>query len=114
MDPIIAWAVALMISWAPPGKSKIKDAIETAEDGRARYAEIAKAAAGVAYDPNTKPLFGGARGRASTLALMLSVAYHESGYRKDVDLGLGKLARGSGTDSCLLQIRVGTGKTTEG
>lgn len=114
MDPIIAWAVAFMVSWAPPGRSKIKDAIETPEDGQARYAEIARAAARVAYDPGVKPLFSGPQGRASTMALLLSIAYHESGFRRDVDLGIGKLARGSGTDSCLVQVRVGKGKTAEG
>jgi hypothetical protein len=114
MDSIIAWAVTFMVSWAPPGRSTLKDATETPEAGRARYAEIAAAAARVAYDPALKPLFGGPRGRAATMALFLSIAYHESGFRRDVDLGIGKLARGSGTDSCLLQIRVGTGRTAEG
>src|SRR6266567_3614595 len=103
MDAILAWALALMISWTPPGKSRLADAVESPEDGKARYAEIARAAAKVAYDPATKPLFAGPKGRAATLALMLSVAWHESGFRKDVDLGVGKHARGSGTDSCLLQ-----------
>lgn len=114
MDPIIAWAVSLMVSWAPPGLSSIKDAIETPEEGRARYHEIARAAAQVAYDPEQKPVFGGPRGRAETLALLLSIASYESGYRRDVDLGIGKLARGEGVDSCLLQVRVGAGKTREG
>ncbi|WP_437677584.1 hypothetical protein [Sorangium sp. So ce131] len=114
MDAIIAWAVGLMVTWAPPGSSLIKDAIETPEEGRARYQEIARAAAKVAYDPELKPLFGGPRGRAETMALLLAIASYESGFRRDVDLGLGKLARGSGTDSCLLQIRVGAGKTPEG
>ncbi|WP_437781524.1 hypothetical protein [Sorangium sp. So ce1097] len=114
MDAVIAWAVGIMMTWAPPGMSRIKDAIETPEAGRARYHEIASAAAKVAYDPELKPLFGGPRGRAETMALILSIAYHESGYRRDVDLGLGKLARGEGVDSCLLQVRVGAGKTREG
>ncbi|WP_437288750.1 hypothetical protein [Sorangium sp. So ce406] len=114
MDSLIAWAVGIMVTWAPPGTSLIKDAIETPEAGRARYQEIASAAAKVAYDPESKPLFGGPRGRAETMALLLSIAYYESGYRRDVDLGLGKLSRGSGVDSCLLQVRVGAGKTREG
>jgi hypothetical protein len=114
MDSIVAWAVSFMITWAPPGKSKLKDAVESPEACQARYAEIAAVAAQVAYDPTLKPLFGGKRGRASTMSLLLSIAYHESGFRRDVDLGVGKLARGSGTDSCLLQIRVGTGRTAEG
>ncbi|EYF08462.1 hypothetical protein [Chondromyces apiculatus] len=114
MDPITAWAVALMVSWSPPGRSHIADAVETPEEGRARYEEIARAAARVAYDPTVEPAFRGPRGRAATLALLLAIAHHESGFRRDVDLGLGKLARGSGMDSCLLQIRVGKGKTSEG
>lgn len=114
MDPILSWAVAFMVAWAPPGRSKFAEAIETPDEGSARYAEIAKAATKVAYDPDTRPLFGGARGRAQTVALLLSIAYHESGFRRDVDLGLGKLARGSGIDSCLLQIRVGSGRTADG
>lgn len=114
MDSIIAWAVGLMITWAPPGLSLIKDAVETPEEGRARYHEIARAAAQVAYDPASKPVFGGPYGRAETMVLLLSIASYESGFRRDVDLGLGKLSRGSGIDSCLLQIRVGAGKTQEG
>jgi hypothetical protein len=114
MDSIIAWAVAFMVSWAQPGLSFIKDAVETPDAGRARYEEIARAAVQVAYDPETRPVFGGPRGRAATVALLLSIAYHESGYRRDVDLGIGKLARGSGKDSCLVQIRVGSGRTPQG
>jgi hypothetical protein len=114
MDPIIAWALGIMLSWAPPGRSRIKDAVETPEAGKARYAEIARAAAGVAFDPREPPAVAGPRARSRTLAIMLAVAYHESGFRRDVDLGLGPLARGSGTDSCLMQIRVGRGVTVDG
>lgn len=103
-----------MITWAPPGLSLIKDAVETPEEGRARYHEIARAAAQVAYDPALRPVYGGPYGRAETMVLLLSIASYESGFRRDVDLGLGKLSRGSGIDSCLLQIRVGSGKTHEG
>ena len=46
--------------------------------------------------------------------VLLSLAYFESGFRRDVDLGLGQFARGSGVDSCLMQIRVGSGATAEG
>ncbi|WP_245678473.1 hypothetical protein [Chondromyces crocatus] len=114
MDAITAWAVSIMVSWAPPGRSHIRDAVETPEEGRARYEAIAEAAARVAYDPELDPVFRGPRGRATTMALLLSIAKHESGFRRDVDLGKGPLSRGSGTDSCLLQIRVGKGKTAEG
>lgn len=114
MDPIIAWALGIMLAWAPPGRSRIKDAVETPEAGAARYAEIARDAAHVAFDPGERPLVAGPRARSQSLAVLLSVAYHESGFRRDVDLGAGPLARGSGTDSCLMQIRVGKGKTPEG
>jgi len=114
MDPIVAWALTFMMAWAPPGRSHIKDAIETPEAGAARYAEIAAAAARVAFDAQLRPLVAGPRARSQTLAIMLSVAYHESGFRRDVDLGVGPLARGEGTDSCLMQIRVGRGTTVEG
>jgi hypothetical protein len=114
MDPIVAWALTFMMAWAPPGRSHIRDAVETPEAGAARYAEIARAAARVAFDPGVTPLVAGARSRSQTLAIVLSVAFHESGFRRDVDLGIGPFARGSGTDSCLMQIRVGRGSTTEG
>jgi hypothetical protein len=114
MDPIIAWALAIMLAWAPPGRSRIKEAVETPEAGAARYAEIAREAAQVVFDPAERPMVAGPRARSQSLALLLSVALHESGFRRDVDLGLGPLARGSGTDSCLMQIRVGKGQTPEG
>jgi hypothetical protein len=114
MDSIVAWALAIMLAWVPPGRSAIKDAIETSEAGAARYAQIARDAARVAFDPAEQPLVKGPRARSQSLAVLLSVAYHESGFRRDVDLGLGPLARGSGTDSCLMQIRVGKGTTPEG
>jgi len=97
-----------MITWLPPGRSFIKDAIETSEEGEARYEQIADAAISVAYDPDEKPIFGGKYGRAKTLALILSIAYFESGYRKDVDLNLGPLARGDKGESwCMMQFRLG-------
>lgn len=114
MDPIIAWALAIMVTWAPPGRSRIKEAVESPEAGAARYAEIAREAAQVAFDPTERPLVVGPRARSHSLAVLLSVALHESGFRRDVDLGLGPLARGSGKDSCLMQIRVGRGTTSEG
>src|SRR5262249_9689221 len=106
MDPIVAWALSIMLGWAPPGRSHIKHAIETPDEGAARYAEVARAAAKVAFDPAEAPIVAGPRARSQSLAIMLSVAHHESGFRRDVDLGLGPLARGSGVDSCLMQIRV--------
>lgn len=102
------WAVGRMLSWSPPGRSFIKDAKETPEEGKIRYEQIAGSAIAVAYDPAEKPLFGGSYGRGMTLALLLSVSWFESGYRKDVDLGAGPHSRGDkGKSWCLSQIMMG-------
>lgn len=102
------WVLNRMLSWNPPGRSLIRDAKESADDGKRRYEEIANTLVSVAYDPKEQPIFSGKYGRARTLALMLSVAYFESGFRKDVDLGVGSLARGdSGKSWCMMQIMLG-------
>ena len=44
--------------------------------------------------------------------LLLSMALKESGFRRDVDYGKGKYARGDGGRSrCFLQLNVGAGRT---
>lgn len=90
---IASWALGVMLTMAPPGRSLIPDAVETEEQGRDRYAEIARA---IAEESN---------GSKRTAALLLAVSYKESGWRRDVDFGIGPKARGSGKDSCLMQIR---------
>ncbi len=111
MAIVIQHFLALMLLWAPPSRHIDGEGIAAAEQ---RYREIVTAAASVAFDPQEKPVFIGPHGRQRTLALMLSVAYFESGFRRDVDIGEGKFARGGGMDSCLVQIRVGAGRTPEG
>jgi hypothetical protein len=102
------WVVDRMLTWMPPGQSKVKMASETAEEGKARYEEIADDLISVVFDPSERPVFSGSYGRAKTLAIMLSVSWFESGFRKDVDLGLGGLARGdSGQSWCLMQVKLG-------
>jgi hypothetical protein len=111
MELIIGWAVAFMLAVAPPGPWRGEPREETV----ARYQAIAVDAVAVAYDPDTPPLFTGPGGRARTVALLLSVAFHESSFRKDVDLGVGPHARGdSGLSWCLMQIQVADGRTIEG
>lgn len=108
-DPLHDWVVEAMVSWSPPGRSFIKDAKETRDEGKARYAEIADAMLRVAYDPSEPAAFRGPTGRGRTLALMLSIAWHESGFRRDVDLGIGSMARGdSGRSWCLIQAQLGS------
>lgn len=118
MEALTAWIVALMISLSPPDKGAaagrfVPDAVETTEQRTERYREIAAAIAAVAFDPDETPAFGGKGGRHATATLLLGISWMESGWRRDVDLGLGKLARGSGMDSCLMQIRLGRGETTK-
>jgi hypothetical protein len=109
------WVVTRMSTWSPPGRTTYKDALETEDEGKARYAQIAQDAISVVYDPAEPPIFSGDYARAKTLATLLSVALAESGFRKDVDLGIGAYAKGDGGRSwCLMQIQLGkavNGKT---
>lgn len=102
------WVVDRMVSWSPPGITYVKDAKETAEEGKSRYEDIANSIISVTYDPSEKPIFQGKVGRAMTTALLTSIAFHESAFRKDVDSGVGSLARGdSGRSWCMAQIQLG-------
>jgi hypothetical protein len=112
MNALIAYLLAAMVTWSPPGDH---DYYEQREETLDRYAAIARDIATVALDPNEPPLFGGPQGRAQTGLLLASVAFYESGgYRRDVDFGIGKKARGdSGRSWCLMQINIGDGTTIE-
>ncbi len=102
------WVVERMEMWSPPGITYVKDAKETPEEGKARYERIANDAISVAYDPSEKPVFQGKYGRAMTLALLTSIAFEESAFRKDVDAGVGPLSKGdSGRSWCLAQVMMG-------
>ena len=113
-----SWLLAIMVAASPPDVASARtthaDAQETAADRLDRYRGIAHAVAAVSEDPNTSLPFAGPSAVARSAALVLAVSFFESGWRRDVDLGVGKLARGSGVDSCLLQLRVGSGVTAEG
>lgn len=80
-----------------------------------RYKDIAKDIYEVVNDKYEEPLFGGADGKLRTAALLVGVARAESGFNKDVDLGLGVASRGdAGASWCILQINIGQGRTVEG
>lgn len=110
------WIVAFIAKVSPPGrKTYFTHAQETREEALVRYGEIADNLLAAVYDPNVKPLFSGPLGRARTISLMLGVMFWETGFRRDVDLGLGKHARGdNGRSWCLMQINIGSGKTASG
>jgi hypothetical protein len=102
------WVVDRMMLWAPPGISYVKEARETEDEGRRRYEDIANSVISVTYDPAERSIFQGDNGRAMTAALLTSIAFYESAYRKDVDTGVGPRARGdSGKSWCLMQIKLG-------
>jgi len=115
VDLLAAWLLSIMLSASPPGKSRHPvEAIESAAQGKARYAAIARAIAQVSLDPKEQPLYQGEQARAQTAALLLAISFHESTWRRDVDLGTGPAARGGGRYWCMMQIAVDKGKTAEG
>ncbi len=119
------WLLALMVAFAPPERAARHDQFpgweETPDQRRERYAMIGRDLYEFVYDPETKPIFGGKKGRARTAALLLAISYHESGFAKDVDIGPcyrgknGQSARcDSGISACMMQIHIGNGQTVEG
>lgn len=121
---VVAWLFSIMTSLAPPERlaaiPQLPGWTETAEDKRERYQEIAQALYEVVYDPESKPLYGGSKGRAYTALQLLSIAYMESGFAKDVDKGPCYRGKGfknrcdAGRAKCMMQIRVDDGVTVLG
>ena len=111
---LVAMIVSVMMSLAPVGRRQyVPEAQESRDQAMDRYADIAQSMIDVSFDPTVRPLFQGNEGRLRTLALVFSVAYHESGFRLDVDTGLGRgrLARSGWNDYgrswCMMQISLG-------
>jgi hypothetical protein len=112
MNALVAFLLAAMLAWSPP---KDHEYYEPRDETIARYLKIAETIARVAMDPAEPPLFGGPDGRSETALFIASVAFYESGgFRRDVELGVGKHARGdSGRSWCLMQVNIGSGMTDE-
>ena len=113
MDLITAWLLPFIIAVAAPGRPQyIPEAVETKDEGTVRLSSVAEDIATVVWNEDERPIFKGGQGRARTAAVLLSIILYESSYRKDVDLGIGKHARGDGGRSwCLMQINIGKGTT---
>ena len=99
-----------MVAWAPPtGPQYEPVAQEQVEQTIARYHQIAEAIATVAYDPDEEPVAT----RRFTAAMLAAISFHESRWRRDVDLGMGRtmLARtgwnGGGNAWCMMQLQLG-------
>jgi hypothetical protein len=111
VETLAAWLLALMMTSVPPGRStRPAEARESEEEGKARYAAIARALAEVSLDESEASLFEGEDGRKKTAALMLAISRFESTWRRDVDLGLG--AQGKRLYRCMMQIALPAGKKT--
>jgi len=112
MNTLVTYLLAAMMAWSPLAEHEY---YESREETFARYVAIAQTVAKVALDPAEPPLFGGPDGRTETALFMTSVAFYESGgFRRDVELGIGKHGRGdSGRSWCLMQVNVGSGTTAE-
>jgi hypothetical protein len=101
------WAVERMVAWSKPGVTLHPPAMESFEEGKARYGLIANAVFQAVVQ--NKPVFSGSKARVRTAALILAVSMFESAYRKDVDMNLGKEGRGdNGRSWCLMQIQLGS------
>ncbi len=116
---IVTWLSGIMLQAAPPERAVMqgtpdRDAVIQAE--RTRYEEFAEDVALVAYDPAEAPLYSGPHARAKTAVVLLATAFYESGFRKDVDLGIGPRSRGDSGRSCTaFQFNLGAeGRTRAG
>jgi hypothetical protein len=113
MNALVAWVLSALIALSPyrvgdkrPVSMFRYGADATADDYNARMTSIAEDAVAVVRD--AAPLPG--LSKAASLRLMLSVAFFESGFARDVDFGTGKFGRGDfGRSWCLMQIQVGKG-----
>lgn len=116
VETLSAWLLSIMLTAVPPGKSRYpEEARESAAAGKARYGAIARAIAEVSLDDEEKPLFTGDDGRLKTALILLTISYHESHWRRHIDLGIGPRSRGGGgMYHCMMQIAVPRGKTPEG
>ena len=113
LNPIAIWLYGLMTVVAPPGRPQFEPAaMESVAQAQERYKGISETIAKVAFDPAEQPIAG--TSRSYTAALLLSLSFHESGFRRDVDLGIGrmKLAKSGWNDHgrswCMMQINLGT------
>ena len=112
LAPIAIWLYGIMVLAAPPNRAQFEPAaMESIVQAEERYRGISEAIAKVAFDPAEQPINGS---RTFTAALLLSIAFHESSFRRDVDLGIGRqrLAKSGWNDFgrswCMMQINLGT------
>lgn len=123
MSPVIPWILSLLTLLAPPERLAALPQLpgweETAEQKLTRYESIAADLYAVTYAPEARLPYRGKRGRAASTALLVAVAFMESGFARDVDRG--PCYRGGsfrtrcdgGLSAGLWQARLGAGETLE-
>ena len=106
--------LAVMLQLAPPERARAAAPgfEETVEERTARYGEIARDIVEVVVDKGRVPGFSS----VETIALVVAVAHHESGFAADIDAG--ECFRGvdpkrcdSGRAICILQVHAFAGAT---
>lgn len=120
MEIVIPWIVALMTFLSPPeritSQPQITGWAETLEQRTERYESIAKDVYEVVYSAEKLP-YRGKKGRAYSTALLVGIAFMESGFAHDVDKGPCYRGGGfryrcdGGLSVGLWQARLGGGET---
>lgn len=110
----VVWLLAAMNMMAPAHRQHfVAEARESFAQADDRYREIATAIVNVSFDPAEKPLFGGSMGRSHTALFIAHKFWMESGFRRDVQTGVGREKYAStglndhGRSWCLGQLNLG-------
>lgn len=118
MLTLTPWALTLMLTLRPSTLVRASGLDETQAQREARYAEIAQAVDDVVRE--SPALVPGDYGKAYTATVLLALTYVESGWRKDVDLGLNRDKRAAygqedhGRSWCMGQINIDKGNVVVG
>ena len=103
-----ALILSMMIDLLHPSIQIRSYAHEALPEAQQRYESIAEDITAVAMDEAEPPLFTGPAAREATAALLSTIAWHESGFRKDVDNCRGTYSKGdAGRSISLLQVMSG-------
>ncbi len=103
-----ALILSIMIDLLHPSIQVRSYAHEPLAEAEERYEAIADDISTVAMDESEPPLFTGPAAREATAVLLSAIAWHESGFRKDVDACMGAHSKGDhGRSISLLQVMSG-------
>jgi len=113
-EAFVTWILTMMTAFAPPHRQHWEPAAqESHAQADARYKDIAETIVDGVFDKTVEPPLKGPRGRQASAMLVAVWWGHESGFRRDVDLGTGrtKTAKAGWNDYgrswCMGQINLG-------